>query len=130
MNRQDLKTIAEQAKSKHNQFKHKVCVCCGAGCISSGSEVVLKKLPIKLKLNNNKNLTNLEIDGYCTISYFNINNTKIQTIKTDFQFIRADIFKFNKNYFKDKTVKIKNSENNKELTLIINGNANTKLTNF
>ena len=49
MNRQDLKTIAEQAKAKHNQYKHKVCVCCGAGCISSGSEAVLKKLQDEVK---------------------------------------------------------------------------------
>lgn len=49
MNRQDLKTIAEQARAKHNQYKHKVCVCCGAGCISSGSEAVLKKLQDEVK---------------------------------------------------------------------------------
>jgi len=46
MNRQDLKTIiyAEKAKELNNKYKHKLCVCCGAGCISSGSEEVLKKL--------------------------------------------------------------------------------------
>ncbi len=49
MNRQDLKTTAEQACARHNQFKHKVCVCCGAGCISSGSEAVLKKLQDEVK---------------------------------------------------------------------------------
>ncbi|MCU7549133.1 NADH-quinone oxidoreductase subunit NuoF [Chitinophagaceae bacterium LB-8] len=46
MNRQDLKTIiyAEKAKVENNKYKHKIGVCCGAGCISSGSEEVLKKL--------------------------------------------------------------------------------------
>ncbi len=46
MNRQDLKTIiyAEKTKVETNKYKHKICVCCGAGCISSGSEEVLKKL--------------------------------------------------------------------------------------
>ncbi len=46
MNRQDLKTViyAEKAKVETNQYRHKICVCCGAGCISSGSEEVLKKL--------------------------------------------------------------------------------------
>ncbi len=46
MNRQDLKTIiyAEKKKVETNKYKHKICVCCGAGCISSGSEEVMKKL--------------------------------------------------------------------------------------
>ncbi len=51
MNRHDLKTIiyAEKAKEQNNKYKHKVCVCCGAGCISSGSEDVLKKLQEEVK---------------------------------------------------------------------------------
>ena len=44
MNRNDLKVISEKAKEKHKKYKHKICVCCGAGCISSGSEGVLLKL--------------------------------------------------------------------------------------
>ena len=44
MNRNDLKVISDKAKQKHQQFKHKICVCCGAGCISSGSESILIKL--------------------------------------------------------------------------------------
>lgn len=46
MNRHDLKTIiyAEKAKVESNKYKHKICICCGAGCISSGSEEVMKKL--------------------------------------------------------------------------------------
>ncbi len=46
MNRHDLQTIiyAEKAKEQNNKYKNKLCVCCGAGCISSGSEEVLKKL--------------------------------------------------------------------------------------
>lgn len=50
MNRQDLKIISEKAKEKHSQFTHKICVCCGAGCISSGSEEVLKKLQEEIKV--------------------------------------------------------------------------------
>ncbi|MDE1920595.1 MAG: NADH-quinone oxidoreductase subunit NuoF [Candidatus Omnitrophica bacterium] len=49
MNRQDLKTMADAAKAEHNKYKHKICVCCGAGCISSGSEAVLKKLQEEVK---------------------------------------------------------------------------------
>ena len=49
MNRQELHTIAEKAKEKQQQFKHRVCVCCGAGCISSGAEEVLKKLQDEVK---------------------------------------------------------------------------------
>ena len=46
MNRLDLKTIiyAEKAKDQSNKQRHKIGVCCGAGCLSSGSEDVLKKL--------------------------------------------------------------------------------------
>lgn len=46
MNREDFKTIiyAEKKKYEHSKYKHKVCICCGAGCISSGSEEVMKKL--------------------------------------------------------------------------------------
>jgi NADH:ubiquinone oxidoreductase subunit F (NADH-binding)/(2Fe-2S) ferredoxin len=51
MNRQDLKTIiyAEKTKDETNKYKHKICVCCGAGCISSGSEEVMKKLQEEIK---------------------------------------------------------------------------------
>ena len=51
MNRQDLKTIiyAEKKKDETNKYKHKICVCCGAGCISSGSEEVMKKLQEEIK---------------------------------------------------------------------------------
>lgn len=51
MTRQDLQTIiyAEKAKEHNNQYKHKICVCCGASCISSGSEEVLKKLQEEIK---------------------------------------------------------------------------------
>lgn len=49
MNRQELHTMAVKAKEKQQQFKHRVCVCCGAGCISSGAEDVLKKLQDEVK---------------------------------------------------------------------------------
>ncbi|MBS1666600.1 MAG: SLBB domain-containing protein [Bacteroidetes bacterium] len=46
MNRQELKTTIEAEKNKLDlqKTKHRICVCCGAGCISSGSEALLKKL--------------------------------------------------------------------------------------
>jgi NADH:ubiquinone oxidoreductase subunit F (NADH-binding)/(2Fe-2S) ferredoxin len=44
MNSQELTTLYDKAKQKNAQYKHKICVCCGAGCISSGSEEVLKKI--------------------------------------------------------------------------------------
>lgn len=49
MNRQELKIVAGKAKEKAISFKSKICVCCGAGCISSGSEAVLKKLQEEIK---------------------------------------------------------------------------------
>lgn len=51
MNRQDLKTIiyAEKTKVQNNKYRHKICICCGAGCISSGSEAVMKKLQEEVK---------------------------------------------------------------------------------
>lgn len=49
MNRQELHIIAQKANQKQQQFKHRVCVCCGAGCISSGAEEVLKKLQEEVK---------------------------------------------------------------------------------
>ncbi|MFT3846183.1 MAG: NADH-quinone oxidoreductase subunit NuoF [Lacibacter sp.] len=49
MNRHELQAMAEKAKEKHRQLKHKICVCCGASCISSGSEDVLKKLQDEIK---------------------------------------------------------------------------------
>ncbi|MBF0491140.1 MAG: NAD(P)H-dependent oxidoreductase subunit E [Candidatus Omnitrophica bacterium] len=49
MNRQDLKTMADQMVAKKSQYKKKVCVCCGASCLSSGGEAVLKKLQSEVK---------------------------------------------------------------------------------
>lgn len=51
MNRQDFKVnvSVEKAKAETNSYKAKICVCCGAGCISSGSEEVLKKLQLEVK---------------------------------------------------------------------------------
>ncbi|MGE5519759.1 MAG: NADH-ubiquinone oxidoreductase-F iron-sulfur binding region domain-containing protein [Candidatus Dadabacteria bacterium] len=49
MSRQDLALKIEKAKEKHCFVKKKICVCCGAGCISSGSEDVLKKLQQEIK---------------------------------------------------------------------------------
>jgi NADH:ubiquinone oxidoreductase subunit F (NADH-binding)/(2Fe-2S) ferredoxin len=51
MNRQELKDliIAETEKIKTSTTRHKICICCGAGCISSGSEAVMKKLQEEIK---------------------------------------------------------------------------------
>ena len=44
MNLQELQQIAEKSKQKQHQCKNRIGVCCGASCMSSGSEDVLKKL--------------------------------------------------------------------------------------
>jgi NADH:ubiquinone oxidoreductase subunit F (NADH-binding)/(2Fe-2S) ferredoxin len=49
MNRHEFNTIASKAKEKHACFKHKIGVCCGAGCISTGAEEVLKSLQEDIK---------------------------------------------------------------------------------
>ena len=40
MNRQELKTIIQTEKNREemNLSRQKICVCCGAGCLSSGAE--------------------------------------------------------------------------------------------
>jgi len=60
MNRFDFKNIvqAEKAKEQNAHTKNKILVCCGAGCISSGSEDVLKKLQEEIK---NRELEDVEI---------------------------------------------------------------------
>jgi NADH:ubiquinone oxidoreductase subunit F (NADH-binding)/(2Fe-2S) ferredoxin len=57
MNRHDFKTIieTEETKQKNSSVKHKVCVCCGAGCISSGAEEVMKKLQDEVKTHGLEN---------------------------------------------------------------------------
>jgi len=55
MNRHDLINSAEQAKLKLSQYKQRVCVCCGAGCISSGAEGVMKKLQDEIKARSLEN---------------------------------------------------------------------------
>jgi NADH:ubiquinone oxidoreductase subunit F (NADH-binding)/(2Fe-2S) ferredoxin len=49
MNRQELQALAGKAREKHEHYKHKVCVCCGASCISSGAEAVLKRMQEEIK---------------------------------------------------------------------------------
>ncbi|MGV3530089.1 MAG: NADH-ubiquinone oxidoreductase-F iron-sulfur binding region domain-containing protein [Flavisolibacter sp.] len=51
MNRQELKTFiaAEKERSSALPQKKKICICCGAGCISSGSEAVMEKLKQEIK---------------------------------------------------------------------------------
>ncbi|HLO80449.1 MAG TPA: NADH-quinone oxidoreductase subunit NuoF [Chitinophagaceae bacterium] len=49
MNRLEFNTITSKAKEKHSCIKHKIGVCCGAGCISTGAEEVLKSLQEDIK---------------------------------------------------------------------------------
>jgi len=55
MNSQELRTLYDKAKQKNAQYKHKICVCCGAGCISSGSEEVLNKIQEEIKVRGLEN---------------------------------------------------------------------------
>jgi NADH:ubiquinone oxidoreductase subunit F (NADH-binding)/(2Fe-2S) ferredoxin len=49
MNRHEFNTITTKAKEKHACFKQTIGVCCGAGCISTGAEEVLKTLQEDIK---------------------------------------------------------------------------------
>lgn len=49
MNLQNLNEISERTAIKHHQCKKRVGVCCGAGCISSGSNEVMDALKNNLK---------------------------------------------------------------------------------
>jgi NADH:ubiquinone oxidoreductase subunit F (NADH-binding)/(2Fe-2S) ferredoxin len=49
MNRQELHTMAEKAKGNQATCKHKIGICCGAGCISIGAEDLLKKMQEDIK---------------------------------------------------------------------------------
>lgn len=49
MNRTELQTLAAKAREKQAGIRQKICVCCGASCISSGSEAVLQKLQQEVK---------------------------------------------------------------------------------
>lgn len=44
MTRQDLISLAEKVRAQHQCFKKRIGVCCGAGCISVGSEDVLRAM--------------------------------------------------------------------------------------
>lgn len=49
MIRHELQDLTRKVKEKQQQYKHRICVCCGASCISSGSEEVLHKLNEEIK---------------------------------------------------------------------------------
>ncbi len=51
MNRQELQSIIQSEKDRvqNSKQKWKACVCCGASCISSGAEEVLKKTQDDIK---------------------------------------------------------------------------------
>lgn len=55
MNLEELNEIAHKVQIKNQSLKKKVCVCCGAGCLSSGSEPVLKSLQQAVKEKNLEN---------------------------------------------------------------------------
>ncbi len=44
MNMQELKLARDKAIEKKGFYKQRIAVCCGAGCISSGADELLKKL--------------------------------------------------------------------------------------
>jgi len=44
MNMQELKLARDKAIEKKGSYKQRIAVCCGAGCISSGADELLKKL--------------------------------------------------------------------------------------
>ncbi|HRN47009.1 MAG TPA: NAD(P)H-dependent oxidoreductase subunit E, partial [Niabella sp.] len=87
MNRVDFKNIihAEELKAKNAPTKHKIFVCCGAGCISSGADNVMKKLQEEIK---NRGLEDIEVVptgcmGPCNqgpLVKFNPGNTVYQKI--------------------------------------------------
>lgn len=49
MIRHELQALTGKVREKQQQYKHRICVCCGASCISSGSEEVLNKLNEEIK---------------------------------------------------------------------------------
>ncbi len=49
MNRQEFNTMADKAREKAYGCKNKISVCCGAGCISSGAEEILKHMQAAFK---------------------------------------------------------------------------------
>lgn len=49
MIRHELHALTERVKAKQEHYKHRICVCCGASCISSGAEEVLHKLQEEIK---------------------------------------------------------------------------------
>lgn len=51
MKRQEFKQAIEKEKGKleAEKGKHKICVCCGAGCMSSGAETLLNRLSESIK---------------------------------------------------------------------------------
>ncbi|MCA9402204.1 MAG: NAD(P)H-dependent oxidoreductase subunit E [Candidatus Omnitrophica bacterium] len=49
MNTNELKELSEKIVEEGKAFKKKVCVCCGAGCLSSGSEAVLESMKQTIK---------------------------------------------------------------------------------
>lgn len=52
MNRNELKTYFNPQQQKEHCNKKKIGVCCGAGCLSSGAEAIIKKMEEHLKAAN------------------------------------------------------------------------------
>ncbi len=50
MTHQELQAQIEIIREGKSNNKRSVCVCCGAGCISSGSEELLKKLKEEISI--------------------------------------------------------------------------------
>jgi NADH:ubiquinone oxidoreductase subunit F (NADH-binding)/(2Fe-2S) ferredoxin len=63
MNRQELHIMAEKARENQSSCKHKIGVCCGAGCISIGAEEVLKKMQDDIKSRGMDNMVTVVPTG-------------------------------------------------------------------
>jgi len=61
MNRHELMAFIDSEKSKAmaNNGRHKICICCGAGCISSGADAVMKKLEEEIKARGMEDLVEI-----------------------------------------------------------------------
>ena len=49
MDYNEFNELSEKLKSEEEKNSHKICVCCGAGCLSSGSDQILNDIKTKVK---------------------------------------------------------------------------------
>ena len=63
MNRIELKELIAGAKTKRQNVKHKIFVCCGTSCMASDSETVLKVLQEEIKAQGLENEVEAALSG-------------------------------------------------------------------